>query len=225
LKAPAGNLLGIANNWTIGYWHYVVAVPGTGVEQTYIDIGQGQPNGIHMYSVTGLVNIKLWDQNGDLFQHYTNSNLWSVANAWRWQQLSWNGTNTVHLLNNGTATQTLTTVVDNAGTMTDTPRTIAIGDRYEGGSPVVNAYLSAFQVWDTSAYFTTTNKIAPYLALNRKDLTKNFGLYNIAGNLQHWWRPGASPSQPGMDYATPATGQIVLTPNYDQIAIVQWGPS
>lgn len=224
LSAPAGNSIGIANNWTIGYWHYVEATPGTGIENTLLDIGAGGANGIRIFATNALLEIKLWDQNGVLFKHYSVTNGWSATSVWRWNKLSWDGTTLTHTLNNTLTSQTFTKTVDLAGTMADTPRAICIGDNYSGGAPMAHTILSTIQVWNTSAFFALADQHSVYLARNSKDLTKNFGLYNIAGNLQHWWRPGASPSQPGMDYANSATGSIILTPNYDQLAITQWGP-
>jgi hypothetical protein len=225
LSAPSGNLIGIANTFTIAYWHYAAAPPGVGIEQTLLDIGAGGANGIRLFSTNALLELQLWDSAGVLFQHFTITNGWSAASAWRYQQLTWDGATLAHFLNGTLSTQTLNTIVNSAGTMTDTPRAICIGDTYGGGKPMTNAYISAIQIWNTVTNFgTSKNKYPVYLARNGKDLRQNFGLYTDAANLKHWWRPGCSPSQPGMDYTTPATGGINLTPNYDQLAITQWGP-
>jgi hypothetical protein len=226
LSAPAGNLLGIANNWVISFWHYAETAPGVGVEQTYLDIGAGSANGIRIFSTQAKLEVQLWDQNGSLFQHFTATNAVTAAGLWRWHQVAWDGsTLTIHKDAATTAT-TLATVVDNAGTMVDTPRAISIGCSIGGANPIFDTWLSTFQMWNTTTGFvSSTSKLAVYLARNSKDLRKNFGLYAVSANLVHWWRLGASPSQPGMDYANPTTGAIPLTANYDERAIALWGPA
>jgi hypothetical protein len=211
-------LIGIANTWTLSMWVYGDTATTAGM--TPFHLRTTSPD-----SVLGeILLIQQGNVAGDPFQLeaggdkiYRYANL-MVNNTWYHLVVTWDGTN-LKLYVNTVVKTPLVKIVDNALTMVDSARAVAVGCQYDSASPNLywNGRIQHVAMWSSVLSQTEINEV--YVGLNTMDLNADFGGYESSGNLEHWWKIGEDCDDIGKDYAnSPSVGSIDIDTNSANVA-------
>lgn len=185
LSNTSDSTLGIANSWSIGIYHVST---NTSQTQDLFALQNSAATSLNRIEVTqqagSSIRIILYNSAGTIFKDYTFSRqtLWSL---WVW---TWDGTDLKGYRNGVEQTPTATTV-DNAGTMTDTARSVYLGNDRDG-STGIDGTIQQFELWNSVLTKNETVSLYNGGFGASVDLQTNFEFYNSSSSLQHWWRLG-----------------------------------
>jgi hypothetical protein len=167
------------------------------------------------------VNVLLTDSGGAFFKSYQWQNVFSVLDVWKNIVITWNGTSLL-LYINGVATIADVYGIDNAGVMTDTPRSVYYG-AFDAGSPFsFPGYLGHLGLWDS--ILTAGEATEIYNNGFAIDLKTDFGSYVSSASLKHYWRPGFADVGFTDEQASPTSIDFDDSVNLDASDIVNDAP-
>ncbi len=197
-----GQVMGIANAWSIGVWAKADGMPSS---ESFFSIrpAAGLANRIQILKDTLSLRVIWADSSGAPDQTSTWNNEFTVGN-WFHFFVYWNGTILQPFINGVNIGAPDVGVNNPSITMTDTARRINIGDLVGGTGFEWAGNIAQAAMWrvakqtqpEVDALFNAGNP-------NALDLNSAFTDYSDAANLAHWWRCGheASPNI-GKDFAT-----------------------
>lgn len=140
----------------------------------------------------------------------------AATNTWQTWVLTFNGTTGDVLLayKDGSVATVSTTTQDNAGSMTDSSRSIRVGTAWNGSNPTESALFHSIAMWGS---VLTPDEIAEIYNsgdIGTFDLQADSGDYASSGNLVIWFRLGLDSDDIGKD----TVGSLDLMDNANNIS-------
>jgi hypothetical protein len=218
LDSVSSSVLGFSAPYSVSVWVRAVDPTFGTTPQVVIQCGGPLENNRMILRQAGdVINDPFewlqYDSAGTLRQHFRVNNLLVTgAPIWRHVVLTTTGTSPNFNIYRDSLDQTILTIVNTAGTFTDTARRVAIGispaltEPFDGSiGPVI--------IWNS---VLTNDEIRQvYSGRFGFDPRINFGAYASSGNLKQFWKPGQDPSNMGRSYAVSGgvgLSNVVTTP-------------
>ncbi len=200
LANSSDNPLGFANAWSV----QINTKPGSDSISMHLLRLQKDTTTVNLITIhmrgdfaNDPVRVTIYTSGGAVIKDYLFNSTYTSGTKVSYV-VTWDGTN-LNLYADGVLETANTKVVDNAGTMTATDRSVYVGSANDTSAHYTGTIHST-SIWDvvlTQAEVTALqNSGFPQNFDNRYDS----GAYVSADSLQHYWRHGADASDIGSDY-------------------------
>jgi hypothetical protein len=209
----AGDLLGIANEWSIQvnynpYFNslnsYLVSIQHATNQNQIAILDDGAAATEHYEVVTRNSaggQIKTYEWNHTIV---TGTNISVIA--------TWDGTNLKFYIDGVDQGEADAKTVDNSGTMSDSLRTVAFANLGTSDFADLGANMHSVSIWNvalTQAEITSLQNGGAPENLDNRFATGNYAKQD---NLMHYWRLGLDPNRMGRDYGKAAPIDIMEDP-------------
>jgi len=212
MRNTTDNPIGIANVWSIGVWAKTdtidlekvllnIRAVGSSNNGVLLDFSGDDP--ASQLPGTNSLVVRLKDSGNTTFKQQSWGSAFTATGVWRLILVTWDGTDlTVYYdgVDQGAADAS---PINNAGTMTDTSRSVYISSTNSGFGDW-DGRMHSIAVWDVDVGAAASTI---YNAGNGKgfDLGTDTGSYTFSGDLQHWWRLGFDSGDLGKDSGIAST--------------------
>lgn len=197
-----GQLLGITNSWSLAFWYKPGATTFTQTSRLFTRRSPAASNDAIICSIQAAeandpLFIQLDDNASTVFKQYRWNNL-ATQDAWNFTVITWDGTDLL-LYHDGTLTAPTTKNIDNAGTMGDSTRKLALGGDIITSS-LFAGRMHSVGVWDSVLSDAEQTELYNAGDGNAVNWAKDGTNYLSSANLPHWWRLGDDCEDIGADF-------------------------
>ena len=222
--------IGIADAWSVGMWLNPLNANPVAAEarQVLFEIGASANDDKLLVEIVNgaspTLQLRAWDDGGvliKLFNWTTGDNPLEEA-AWNYLLFTYDGS-TIVLYHNGVAVAPTAGATDDPGTMADTAREIHIGAS-QGASKGFDGLFHSVGVWNSALAVGEPPALFNAGEGKEVDWYTDSGAYVSSANLQHWWRLGLDPSDPGRDYGLAANRRDVDQNSVGDLVLVRVAP-
>lgn len=178
--------IGIAEEWTVAGWFNTGSV-SPAIIDGWLAIDGSDDNSIELLQSGAVAEINVYNSAGTLFKRWQFGTV-SGVNEFHHFAVTWDGS-TLRVYQNGEdLDNSANKLIDNAGTMIDSSRTVIHNGRLGAVEPNQGRTF-ATAVWSVAL---TSGEV---FAISREgdtarefDLRNDAGAYQSASGLEHWWR-------------------------------------